>query len=297
MKRWCWWLGCVLLVAGCDHAGSAPDKARPVAVATLTMVADMVQRVGGDRVEVRCIMKPGGDPHLYKPVPNDLRLVAQADIVFINGLGIEGWITDLIANATGRRPVVTVTDGMAAERSATFHGEPDPHGWFDVRNALVYVENIEKGLTQMDPAGAEHYRARAETYRAELRDLDAWVRRELARVPPARRKLVTSHDAFHYFGKAYDFEVLAVQGVSTESQPNSQDVVELIKTIRAAGVPAVFVETSVNPKMLEYVAEQAGVRVGGTLFSDSCGAPGTPGGSYVGMVRENVRIIVEALVP
>jgi ABC-type Zn uptake system ZnuABC Zn-binding protein ZnuA len=297
MNSWFGWLGLVLLVAGCDRAGSASDKARPVAVATLTMVADMVRQVAGDRVEVRCIMKPGSDPHLYKPVPRDLRLIAEADIVFVNGLGIEGWMTDLITNAPGRRPVVAVTDGMATLRSETYHGEADPHGWFDVRNALVYVDNIEKGLTQVDPAGAEDYRRRAEQYRAELRDLDAWVRAELARVPPARRKLVTSHDAFHYFGRAYDFEVLAVQGVSTESQPNSQDVVELIKTIRAAGVPAVFVETSVNPKMLEYVAEQAGVRIGGTLFSDSCDTPGTPGGSYVGMVRENVRIIVEALAP
>ncbi len=294
MKQW-WWLGGVLLLAGCGRAGSAPETDKPVAVATLTMVADMVQQVGGDRVEVRCIMKPGSDPHLYKPVPNDLRLVAGADIVFINGLGIEGWITDLIANAPGKRPVVAVTDGMTAERSETYHGEPDPHGWFDVRNALVYVDNIEKGLAQMDPTGAEHYRARAESYRAELRELDVWVRAELAKVPAGRRKLVTSHDAFHYFGKAYDFEVLAVQGVSTESQPNSEDVIKLVKEIKNAGVPAVFVETSVNPKMLEYVAEQAGARVGGQLFSDSCGAPGTPGGSYVGMVRENVRIIVEAL--
>lgn len=283
------------LTAGCGPSASKPLREKPVAVATLTMIADMVAQVAGERAEVRCIMKPGGDPHLYKPVPADLKLIAASDIVFINGLGIEGWITDLIANAPGQRPVIAVTDGIQPDRSERYHGEPDPHCWFDVKHAIVYVANIEKGLAQMDPGSAEEYRRRAAAYRAELELLDEWVRDQIATIPRERRKLVTSHDAFHYFGKAYHIEVMAVQGVSTESQPNSADVIQLIKQLRAAQVPAVFVETTVNPKMLEYVAREAGARIGGVLFSDSCGLPGTPEGTYIGMVRHNVNAIVKAL--
>ncbi len=284
-----------LVASGCSERGSQSANDKPVAVATLTMVADMVAQVAGDRVEVRCVMKPGGDPHIYKPVPGDLKLIGESDIVFINGLGIEGWIEDLVKNAPGKRPTVSVTDGVQAQRSEAFHGEPDPHCWFDVKNAIIYVNNIEKGLAAMDPSGTDYYRQRADAYRKELTELDAWARAELAKVPADKRKLVTSHDAFHYFGKAYHFEVLAVQGVSTESQPNSADVIALIKEIRDAKVAAVFVETSVNPKMLEHVAQESGARVGGELFSDSCGDPGTPEGTYVGMVRHNVKTIVEAL--
>jgi ABC-type Zn uptake system ZnuABC Zn-binding protein ZnuA len=285
------WLG----AAGCSPPGSRSNNGKPVAVATLTMIADMVAQVGGDRVEVRCIMKPGNDPHIYRPVPGDLKMIAESDIVFINGLGIEGWITNLINNAPGNRPVITVTDGVAAIRSDQFRGEPDPHCWFDVKNAIIYVNNIEKGLAAIDPSGADYYRQRADAYRKELAELDDWARSELAKVPAEKRKLVTSHDAFHYFGRAYGFEVLAVQGVSTESQPNSADVIALIKTIREANVGAVFVETSVNPKTLEHVARESGARIGGELFSDSCGDAGTPEGTYVGMMRHNVKTIVEAL--
>jgi ABC-type Zn uptake system ZnuABC Zn-binding protein ZnuA len=286
---------CSLGAAGCSPQASRSKNGKPVAVATLTMIADMVAQVGGDRIEVRCIMKPGNDPHIYRPVPGDLKMIAESDIVFINGLTIEGWITDLIGNAPGKRPVVTVTDGVEAFRSEQFHGEPDPHCWFDVKNAIIYVNNIEKGLAAMDPSGADYYRQRADAYREELSALDDWVRAELLKVPAEKRKLVTSHDAFHYFGKAYGFEVLAVQGVSTESQPNSADVINLIKEIRDTKVAAVFVETSVNPKTLQHVAKESGARVGGELFSDSCGDPGTPEGTYVGMVRHNVKTIVEAL--
>lgn len=293
------WMICsaiaVLTWNGCSPHGSKAVKEKPIAVATLTMIADMVAQVGGARVEVRCLMKPGNDPHIYEPVPGDLKLVADSDIVFINGLGIEGWIENLVKNAPGKRTTVTVTDGIEAIRSEAFHGDPDPHCWFDVKLAITYVDNIEKGLAAMDPSGADHYRQRADAYRKELTELDEWARAELAKVPAARRKLVTSHDAFHYFGRAYGFEVLAVQGVSTESQPNSADVIALIRKIRDAQVPAVFVETSVNPKMLEHVARESGAKIGGELFSDSCGAPGTPEGTYVGMVRHNVKTIVEAL--
>jgi len=287
---------CFTFVLVCCGRSNRPEvKNKPVAVATLTFVADMIQQVGGDRIDVHCIMKPGADPHIYKPVPGDLKMIGESDVVFINGLGIEGWITDLVANAPGERPVVTVTDGVKADRSEQFHGEPDPHCWFDVKNAIVYVNNIEKGLVMVDPDNSEFYKQQAEKYRAQLSDLDQWAQTELAKVPAERRKLVTSHDAFHYFGNAYNFEVLAVQGVSTESQPNSGDVVNLIKELRDAQVPAVFVETSVNPKMLEYVAQEAGTRIGGELFSDSCGNPGTIEGTYAGMVQHNVTTIVNAL--
>jgi len=284
-------LACEPAADDAARAGQGPLRA----VATTTMIADLVRQIGGHRVVVKGIMAPGGDPHVYKPVPEDAQAVAKAQIVFINGLKLEHWIEDLIHNAGGEHPVVTVTDGVKARKSPFDASVPDPHFWFDVARFRLAAGNVAKALAAADPAGADGYAANARLYDQQLALLDGWVRERVKAVPPARRKLVTSHDAFAYFGEAYGFEVVPVQGISTDAEASTQDVARVVELVRKTGVKRLFVETSVNPKLIEQVARETGTTVGGALYSDSTGALDTPGGSYVGMVRDNAALIVEGL--
>lgn len=283
-----------VILAGCGGSeGSERDK--PLVVATTTIIADIAGKLAGDRVEVYCIMPIGGDPHIYQPVPGDARMIAQSDLVLLNGLQLEGWLTELARHAGGTRPMIEAAEGVSPLEDEERRGEPDPHAWFDVRNMHQYVDNIVRGLLKVDPEGEEEYRKRAEEYRQQLDELDTWVREQIERLPEERRILITSHDAFRYFGEAYGVRVMALQGISTEAQPQTKDVIELVRAVREYNIPAVFIETSVNPKMLEQIARDAGTRIGGELFSDSIGYPDHEGGSYLGMVRYNVRTFVEAM--
>lgn len=282
----------------CD--GSQPKREASAtgvlsAVATTTMIADLVRQIGGHRVAVKGIMAPGGDPHLYKPVPEDANAIAHASIVFVNGLKLEHWIDDLIANAGGGKPSVVVTEGIPFRASPFDASVPDPHFWFDVSRWRKATANVAKALAAADPAGKTVFEQNAALYDHQLADLDEWVRQRLKAVPAARRKLVTSHDAFAYFGEAYGFEVVPIQGISTDAEASTQDVVRVVELVRKAGVPALFVETSVNPKLMEQVARETGIKVGGTLYSDSTGPLDSGGGTYIGMVRDNVSLIVEGL--
>lgn len=279
---------------GCGGTAGG-ERTKPLVVATTTIIADVAQYIAGDRLEVYCIMPIGGDPHIYQPVPGDARMIARSDLVLLNGLQLEGWLTELARHAGGSRPMIVVTEGINPLKDDERHGEPDPHAWFDVRNMHYYVDNIVRGFLLIDPDGEEEYRARAREYKAKLDSLDSWVREQIATLPEERRILITSHDAFRYFGEAYGVRVLALQGISTEAQPQTRDVIELVRTIRQYNVPAVFIETSVNPKMLEQIARDSGVRIGGELFSDSIGYPDHEGGTYIGMIRYNVRTFVEAM--
>lgn len=289
-----------LALAACNPAsqggqtGEAGAKIR--AVATTTMIADLVRQVGGHRVEVKGIMAPGGDPHVYKPVPGDAEAIAKAQVVFVNGLKLEHWIEDLIHNAGGEdKPVVVVSEGMKARVSPFDAQVPDPHFWFDVARWRAAGANVEKGLAAIDPPGAGVYAANAKLYDQQLQALDGWVRDRVKAVPAARRKLVTSHDAFAYFGEAYGFEVVPVQGISTDAEASTKDVARVVDLVRKTGVKTLFVETSVNPKLIEQVARETDTRVGGALYSDSTGPLESPGGTYVGMVRDNVSLLVEGL--
>jgi len=279
---------------GCSGSeGSQRD--RPLVVVTTTIIADIAKEIGGDRVEVYCIMPIGGDPHIYKPVPGDARMIAHSDLVLLNGLQLEGWLTELAKHAGGSRPMLEVTEGIIPLRDEERYGEPDPHAWSDVRNMHYYVENIVRGLLKIDPEGEQYYTGRADEYKKKLDELDVWVREQIAKLPDERRILVTSHDAFRYFGEAYNIRVMALQGISTEAQPQTKDVVQLVQTLQKYDIPAVFIETSVNPKMLEQIARDAGARIAGELFSDSLGHPDHEGGTYLGMVRHNVRTFVDAM--
>ncbi|MFM1921220.1 MAG: hypothetical protein RLZZ303_2854 [Candidatus Hydrogenedentota bacterium] len=288
------------LLAALAPLASFAEEARLSVVASTTQIADFARQVGGDRCAVSSILAPGTDPHLYQPTPSDARSVASADLALQNGMNLEGknWMATLAADAG--KPIITCTDGiepLVLEED----GEPvsDPHAWFDPANAAVYVNNITRALIAADPGGEQEYSARAKLYLQQLRVLDSWIKAEMNAIPPQQRILVTSHDAFNYFARAYGFRNEAPVGWSTGRDTGGGMTPErrgmVIDSIRGFGVKAIFVETSVNPKAIREIALEAGVAVGGELYSDSMGATGTAGETYIGMMRENTLRISGAL--
>lgn len=297
-----------LVAAGCGRVGTTvlPDLSEREtirAVATTGMVADAVRVVGGDRVTVRALMGPGVDPHLYKASEGDVRRLESADIVFYSGLHLEAKMADVLERIGDRRRTAAVTAGIPESRLVrppAFEGQPDPHVWFDVALWSHAVERARDVLAEADPAHAAGYRARAAAYLDDLAALDAEVRRRALEVPSARRVLVTAHDAFGYFGRAYGFEVVGLQGISTASEAGAQDVARLADLIATRRIPAIFVESSVSPRTIDAVQEAVrsrgfDVQIGGSLFSDAMGSAGTPEGTYVGMIRHNITVIADAL--
>ncbi len=271
-------------------------------VATTTLVADLVRQIGGDRVEVVALMGPGVDPHLYKARESDVWKLMRADLIVYHGLHLEARMGDVLAGMARWVPVVAVGEAIPPESLRYPPGEktPDPHIWFDVRLWSRAAEPVARALSDLDPAHASLYFARLATYQQELAALDAWIRAEVARIPPAQRVLVTSHDAFGYFGRAYGFEVRGLLGISTASEAGLADVQALADFLARRRIRAIFVETSVPTRYLEAVQEAVrargwSVRVSGPLFSDALGNPGSPEGTYIGMIRYNVRTIVQAL--
>ena len=305
-------LGAVLLVSGCGKpqgagtgAPAPPDfsKRKIRVVTTIGMIREMAAQVGGDRVEVKGLMGPGVDPHLYKASEGDVIRMASADIVFYNGLHLEGKMSDIFERMKRRIRTVAVTDGIDRERllrPSEFAGAYDPHVWFDVTLWMEAVKTVEGALIEMDPTHGDLYRANGERYLERLAELDRYVRREAEKVPPRRRLLCTAHDAFNYFGRAYGFQVRGLQGISTVAEAGAADIQSLARLIVENGIPAVFVESSVPPRYIEALQEAVAarggrVKIGGSLFSDAMGDTGTPEGTYVGMVRHNIDTIVGAL--
>ena len=297
-----------LLTAACQPAGGQqePLGERSVnVVATTSMLADLAARIGGERVAVTGLMGPGVDPHLYKASEGDVSRMTQADIVFYNGLHLEGKMTDLFPQMQ-RRGIETVAVAEAAVpeealiRSADFVGNFDPHVWFDVALWMDAAREVQAALSALDPAHADVYEANLAAYLDELGQLDTYVQQQVQQVPQAQRVLVTAHDAFGYFGKAYGFEVRGLQGISTATEAGTADVQQLADFIVERRIPALFVESSVSPRSIEAVREAVRARgfdvvIGGNLYSDALGSPGTPAESYVGTVRHNVDTIVSAL--
>jgi manganese/zinc/iron transport system substrate-binding protein len=275
------------------------------AVATIGMITDVVSEVGGSRVRVEGLMGPGVDPHLFKASAGDVRRLSGAEVIFYNGLHLEAAMAEVLEEMSDRKPTFAVTDGIDRDllhTSATFQGNYDPHVWFDVTMWMSAVDAVEEALVGLDPAGEAEFRASAAALKDTLRVLDAWVAERVAELPPERRVLITAHDAFEYFGKRYGFEVIGLQGISTASEAGTGDVQRMVDAIIEKQIPAIFVETSVPRRTIEAV--QAAVRsrgfdveIGGSLFSDAMGNPGTPEGRYPGMVRHNVNMIVDALRP
>jgi manganese/zinc/iron transport system substrate-binding protein len=293
-------LAAALFLASCE----APERTGKMQIVCTTgMIADMLANVAGERAEVSALMGPGVDPHLYKASQGDLAKLSQADIIFYNGLHLEGKMGELLEKVGRTKPVVAVSGGIGEERllSLSDYGDAhDPHIWFDVRLWAEALGFAAERLIAFDPTNAEEYRARAAAYRDTLLQLDAWVRVEMAAIPAERRVLITAHDAFAYFGRAYDVEVRGLQGISTVSEYGLKDVSDLVSFISDRGIHAIFVESSVPAKALEAVVEGClkrghQVRIGGMLYSDAMGEEGAPEGVYTGMVRANVSTIVQNL--
>jgi zinc/manganese transport system substrate-binding protein len=302
-------------VAMLPSLGAAAQE-KPKVVASFSILGDLVQKVGGDRVEVVTLVGPDGDAHVFQPSPNDARNVAGAKLVVVNGLGFEGWIDRLVKASGYSGPVATVSAGVAPREmeeegehghdahrhgkpgehaGAPDHGDIDPHAWQSVANAKLYVRNIRDALIAADPDGRSAYEANAAAYTAQLDALEAEVKAAVAKIPPGGRRLITTHDAFGYFGAAYGLEFLAAQGVSTDAEASAKDVAELIRQIRKEKVRAVFLENVTDRRLMQRIAKESRAKIGGTLYSDALSPPDGPAGTYLDMMRHNIREIGTAL--
>lgn len=277
--------------------GQNKTQDRPRAVATFSILGDFVRNVGGEQVELATLVGPNGDVHVYAPTPGDVKTIAAANIVFVNGLGLEGWIDRLIAASATHAPVVVASRGIGPRSGARSqdHAVSDPHAWQSVANAKLYVGNIRDGLIAVDAAGKAIFEANATTYLAELDALDGEIKAAIAAIPPVRRKVITAHSAFDYFGDAYGIAFIAPEGLSTEAEPSARDVAKLIEQIRRENVPALFLENVADSRLLERIAAETGVRIGGKLYSDALSPPDGPAASYIEMMRSNVHELTRAL--
>jgi len=286
------------LLAGATAASIAPCAAAeapplPV-VASFSILADFLREVGGDRVEIATIVGPDGDAHVYQPSPADGRRIAKARLVVVNGLGFEGWIDRLISVAKTGATVVTASKGVAARRG---EDGADPHAWQDVSNARIYVENIRDALAAADAARAEAYKTAASVYLAKLAALDAEISRALGAIAPERRRVVSTHDAFGYFGARYGVEFIAPQGVSTEAEASARDIARIVDAVKQHKVAAVFLENVADARLTRRIAAETGARMGGTLYSDALSDAKGPAPSYIAMMRHNVAELTKALAP
>lgn len=310
-------LATVFVAVGAVSSASAAEPLK--VVASFSILGDLVSEVGGDHVAVRTIVGPNGDAHVYEPTPADARDTAGADLVVVNGLGFEGWLDRLIG-ASGYSGTVAVASkgvtplklseeaasGMPVEEeeehaeadhdeAGHHHGDIDPHAWQSVPNAEIYVKSIADALCATDPAYCADYRANAVAYTAELKDIDENVRDIVAAIPEGRRKVISTHDAFGYFSREYGITFLAPEGVSTESEASAGDVAALIKQIRVEKVTAVFFENISDPRLIEQIARETGVKPGGELFSDALSGPDGPAPTYAAMMRHNVELLAGAM--
>jgi len=273
-------------------------------VATFSILGDMVRNVGGGRVEVATLVGPNGDAHVYSPTPADGRRLAEAGIVFTNGLKFEGWIDRLVKSSGTRAATIEAGRGVKALRGEDEghghghdhgHGGADPHAWQSIGNAKIYVANIRDALIAADGAGRATYEANAAAYLKQLDDLDAEVKGLVAGIPPERRRIITSHDAFRYFEEAYGIDFVAPQGVSTEAEASAKDVARIIQQIRRERIAAVFVENVSDARLMERIAKETGARIGSRVYSDALSEPGGPAGTYIDMMRHNIRAFSAAL--
>ncbi|MEE8626647.1 MULTISPECIES: metal ABC transporter substrate-binding protein [Methylobacterium] len=287
-----------------EPAKAEPGKAEPTrVVATFSILGDLVRQVGGERVAVTTLVGPNGDAHSFVPAPADAQAVAAARLVVVNGLGFEGWIDRLIKASGTKATVVVAARGVvpieedegAQDHSHAHDHAVDPHAWQNVANAKRYVAAIRDGLSAADPAGKAVYAANATAYLAQLDALDAEIRTALTAIPEARRRIVTTHDAFGYFAKAYGLRFLAPQGVSSQSEATARDVAAIVRQVRRDRIPAVFLENVSDPRLMQQVARESGAKAGGRVFSDALSEPGGPATTYLDMMRHNVREFVAAL--
>lgn len=313
----------LLALAGlCLSAAFGPSLAAPLkAVASFSILGDIVREVGGGDVSVDTLVGPDGDAHEYEPTPGDAKKLSAAGVLFVNGLDFETWMPRLAKSSGFSGQTVVASRGVAPRKfaeaggkgdhddhdhdhdhghdhkEAHHHGDADPHAWQDLSNGVIYARNVAEGLAAADPAHAQAYRERAQAYIARLQALDAEVRKTFAAIPAERRKVVTSHDAFGYFGDAYGVAFIPAMGVSTDAEPSAGEVARIIEQVKRERVPAVFVENISSPRLVQQIARETGAKVDGTLYSDALSKPGQPGATYLEMFEWNARQLAAALQP
>jgi len=271
----------------------APARADKLnVVASFSILADFVRNVGGDKVDVSTLVGPGGDVHVYTPAPSDAKIVAAAKLVVINGLGLEGWLPRLLQSSGSKASIVVATTGIKPLKRGA---DADPHAWQSAATAEIYVTNIRDALDAADPANAETFDANAARYLAELDALDHSVKEAMARIPPERRKLITTHNAFGYLAAAYGIAFIAPSGVSTETEPSARDIARIIDQIKTEKIPAVFLENISDDRLIGRIASETGAKVGGTLYSDSLTDEKGPAPTYIALVRHNIKALTGAL--
>jgi zinc/manganese transport system substrate-binding protein len=288
MRRlfWLCWLAVIIAIS--------PARAQePLnVVASFSILGDFVRSVGGDRVSVATLVGPNGDAHVYTPAPADAKKIADAKLVIVNGLGMEGWLPRLVKSAGSKAAIITATSGIAPRKLGS---DADPHAWQSVANAKVYVTNIRDALAAADPAGAEAYRANTQNYLAKLDALEREIGAAVAQIPQDRRKVISTHDAFGYLASAYGIEFVAPLGVSTESEASARDIARIITQIRSQKIPAVFLENISDSRLIRRISAETGARVGGTLYSDSLTNEKGDAPTYIDMVRHNIKALTSAL--
>ena len=282
-------------IAGVLAARSALAQQAIRVVATFSILGDLVKNVGGERIDLSTLVKANADVHVYSPTPNDATSIAAATVVFVNGLGLEGWIARLISASGTKASAVVASNGVKplkieGERIAT-----DPHAWQSVANSKIYVANIRDGLSLVDGVNKDGYHANARVYLAKLDALDKEVRESVDKIPPERRKVIATHAAFRYFADAYGMEFIAPEGITTDAEPSASDVARIIAQIRQQRIFAVFTENVSDPRLMQQIAKETGARIGGTLYSDALSGPSGPAGTYIDMMRHNVRELTKAL--
>lgn len=299
-------------LTGCARGDNANPSGKLNVVATSPLIGDVVQQIGGDHVNLSVLIPIGSDPHNYQPVAQDITAVANADVVFVNGLDFEGFLDDLIANAGSAARIVVVSDGItplemdaaaAEQESAAIHEDEDhehdgldPHVWFDPDNVVIWSQNIAQALADLDAAHAGNYAAQAAAYQTQLRELDEWIQAELSQIPPARRILVTDHDALGYFARKYGFELVGavIPAFSTAAAPSAREMAQLQQAIAARQVQAIFVGTTVNPTIAAQIAQDTGIQLI-SIYTGTLSDEGGPAASYLDFMRYNVTQIVQAL--
>ncbi|WP_375311236.1 metal ABC transporter substrate-binding protein [Bradyrhizobium sp. A5] len=261
-------------------------------VASFSILGDFVRTIGGDRVNVTTLVGPDSDVHVYTPAPSDAKRIADAKLVIVNGLGLEGWLPRLVQSSGARAQVVTASAGITPLKLGS---AVDPHAWQSVPNVKVYVTDIANALVAADPDDAEFFRAQAKAYLEKLETLDREVREAVAKIPPERRKVISTHDAFGYFAAEYGVQFIAPLGVSTETEPSARDIAGIIGQIKAQKIPAVFLENISDDRLIRRIATETGVKVGGTLISDGLTGEKGPAPTYIDMVRHNIKALTSAL--
>jgi zinc/manganese transport system substrate-binding protein len=283
-----------LFAAAC-FAGPSSASDRIKVVASFSILGDLVKNIGGTHVEVVNLVGPNGDPHVFDPSPKDAGLIADAGIVVVNGLGLEGWLNRLVNVSNRQAPVIVATEGIQPRTIDAERSKDDPHAWQSVPNVEIYVANIRDALIKADPGNKSDYEANYASYRARLTELDQEIRSTIAAIPPDRRSVLTIHNAFGYFSDAYGIAFAGLQGVSTDAEPSARDVAMIIRQIREKKIAALFVENIVNPAQLKRIAEETGVRTGGTLYSDALTEANGAAPTYIDLMRHNIQTIGAAL--